>query len=110
MNCTTINLFIIKMIVFLILFISGSAGVSESSDLIIEGELEAYTQRSVKVKGWYYFLCPQKKESENKGLWVYNPNGQEIGYENMSGALRVKVYVKKNKNCVWKIKVLEFAR
>lgn len=110
MNSVKKNFLVITITMIFMILISHRVSFSEPSDRIVEGELEAYTNQSVKVKGWYYFVCPEKKGAEDKGLWVYDPTGQEIGFENIGGALRVKIYEKRDERCVWKIKVLEFAR
>jgi hypothetical protein len=109
MNTQRKSLLFIKLITIVLSAFFFCSSV-DAADQIITGELEAYTQRNVKVDGWYYFLCQDMKEAEHEGIWVLNKKGEEIGYENIDSALEVKIHINKEKNCVWKIKVLKFSQ
>jgi hypothetical protein len=94
--------------VFLVSVIGASTGFA--ADKIVEGVLEEYTASSVKVAGWHYHICKDKDldNPEHKGIWVFDMKREEISFDDLSGALEVKIYIDQAKNCVWKIHVLKF--
>lgn len=101
------------MIKFLIiaLTLSSLSIPGETADKKVKGTLEEYTERSVKVDGWTYYLCEEEdmEQIEHTGIWVMNKKNEEVGYGKISGAREVTLFVKKDKRCVWKIKVHRFA-
>ena len=86
--------------------VRGSEDIEESADLVLPyddvltGKMGDVTNRLIYVDGLWHRLC--------KKIKIFTPGNIIIPLEDIEGAGQVKLF--KNKGCVRKIKVLQFAQ
>lgn len=86
--------------------VRGSENIEESADTVLPyddvltGMMGDVTNRLIYVDGLGYRICKEIK--------IFTPGNILIPLENIEGAGQVKIF--KNKGCVRKIKVLQFAQ
>ena len=86
--------------------VRGSDNVEESADTVLQyddvltGKMGDVTNRLIYVDGLGYRLCKEIK--------IFTPGNILIPLENIEGAGQIQIF--KNKGCVRKIKVMQFAQ
>jgi hypothetical protein len=86
--------------------VRGSEDIEESADLVLPyddvltGKMGDVTNRLIYVDGLGYRLCKEIK--------IFTPGNILIPLENIEGAGQIQIF--KNKGCVRKIKVMQFAQ
>ena len=73
-----------------------------SSDRVLTGKMDRYTDRTIVVDGRGYSFC--------RRLVIFDPLGGERTLDEMKGAERLKLFINSEKGCVRKINILSAAQ